>query len=363
MPIYSSIGITASVGRNGQNRPADVATVQERLNELMHPPRVLLVPDGISGPKTRDMIKDFQKSVLGFRWPDARVDPAAKTIVALNDPNSEDIWAQMSIPDFPPEPAPENDDDDKGKGKDDKITKEDVIDATIDQIKSTQSISSQEETYYRDLLEEIWKANKGAYTDGGAGLTVEQREKLISIGLNGFKIIKASLTFAAAGTAAATVFGYMSLLAPFLMVYGFYRALGHAMESGARIYGFVGMSYYMTHWVFGGLKPVSCPTIVKRQEEAKGQDRTNPEKMEKFWRKGQADAKRGLEEYCKSVASKTGTTEAEAQAVFKAALRVGKPYMLARAVLKDLSKKARADGDHNVANMLEIHSDDLFYPN
>ncbi len=364
MPIYSSIGITASVGRNGQNRPADVVAVQERLNELMHAPRVQLVPDGKSGPKTRGMIKDFQKSVLGFRWPDARVDPTAKTIVALNDPNSEDIWAQMSIPDFPPDPDPQDvDDDDKGKGKGSVITKQDVIDATIAEIKSKQSVTPQEETFYRKILEDIWKANKGGYTDGGAGLTVEQREELISIGLMGFKVVKASLTFAAAGSAAATVFGYMSLLAPFLMVYGFYRALGHAMESGARVYGGISMAYYTTYWVFGGMKPVSCPTFVKRNEDAPKQWRTDPDKLETFWRKGQKDARRGLEEYCKSVAAKTGTTQAEAESVFKAALRIGTPTMLARAILTDLSKKARTDGDHNVANVLKLFADELTYPN
>lgn len=361
MPIYSSIGITASVGRSGQNRAQDVVAVQQRLNDLMHSPRIPLVVDGQSGPKTRGMIKDFQKSVLGFRWPDARVDPAAKTIIALNDPSSEGIWAQMSIPEFPPDPGLQPEEDDE-KGKGGAITKQDVIDSTIDKIKATQSITSQEETYYRQILEDIWKANKGAYTDGGAGLTVEQREKLITIGLNGFKIVKMSLTFAAAGSAAATVFGYMSMLAPFLMVYGFYRALGHAMDSGARVYGGISMAYYTTYWVFGGMKPVSCPTFVKRNEEAPEQWRTDPDKLETHWRKGQKDARRGLEEYCKSVAAKTGTTQAEAEAVFKAALRIGKPSMLARALLTDISKKARAEGDHNVANVLKLFADELIYP-
>ncbi len=104
--INSSIGITGSVGRRGRNEKLDVVAVQTRLNELMGASRPNLVPDGISGPKTRGMIADFQVSVVGFRHPDYRVDPAGRTIVAMNDPASASIWQRMSIPDFPDDPGP-----------------------------------------------------------------------------------------------------------------------------------------------------------------------------------------------------------------------------------------------------------------
>ncbi len=101
MPISSTIYIQGSVGKNGQNKPVDVVTVQTRLNELMGQSRVPLAVDGISGPKTRGIIADFQKQVLKFPWPDARVDPNGQTLAKLNDPNSAVVW-QASKPDKPP---------------------------------------------------------------------------------------------------------------------------------------------------------------------------------------------------------------------------------------------------------------------
>ncbi|MGD2071739.1 MAG: peptidoglycan-binding domain-containing protein, partial [Gemmatimonadota bacterium] len=97
MVIRSSIGIQGSVGRGGRNLAADVATVQRRLNELMGKSRKPLAVDGLSGPKTRGMIADFQRAVLNFSRPDARVDPAGRTIRAMNDPASAKTW-QASPP-------------------------------------------------------------------------------------------------------------------------------------------------------------------------------------------------------------------------------------------------------------------------
>jgi hypothetical protein len=98
MPIRSSLYIAASVGAGGKNNREDVAAVQRRLNDLMNPPRQPLAVDGLSGPKTIRMIRDFQKTVMGFRRGDGRVDPDAKTIRGLNDPASEGKWAGMSMP-------------------------------------------------------------------------------------------------------------------------------------------------------------------------------------------------------------------------------------------------------------------------
>lgn len=97
MPITSSIGITGSVGRGGRNSVLDVKAVQGRLNELMGSSRTHLVVDGKNGPKTEGMIADFQTAVLGFSRPDSRVDPAGKTIGALNDPASASKWQRMSL--------------------------------------------------------------------------------------------------------------------------------------------------------------------------------------------------------------------------------------------------------------------------
>lgn len=97
MPINSTIFIQGSVGRGGKNMKPDVSAVQQRLNDLMNPPRKRLTVDGLSGPKTEGVIADFQLNVLKFSRADRRVDPAGKTIRALNNPASEGTWARMSI--------------------------------------------------------------------------------------------------------------------------------------------------------------------------------------------------------------------------------------------------------------------------
>lgn len=96
MAMLKPISITGSVGRGGRNLPADVITIQTRLNELMDPARLRLTVDGLNGPKTEGMIAEFQKLVVKFKWPDYRVDPNQKTIAALNDPNSATIWQAAS---------------------------------------------------------------------------------------------------------------------------------------------------------------------------------------------------------------------------------------------------------------------------
>jgi len=99
MTIQSSIFISRSVGNNGKNLVIDVRTVQTRLNELMGKSRKPLKIDGLCGRKTKEMIADFQKSVLKFRWPDSRVDTDRKTIKAMNKGISATIW--RSVPPAP----------------------------------------------------------------------------------------------------------------------------------------------------------------------------------------------------------------------------------------------------------------------
>lgn len=98
MAITHSIQLRAAVGKGASNRSSDVKLVQQRLNDLMGPSRQKLVVDGLSGPKTHGMIRDFQSNVLGFRWPDERVDPGGKTLRALNDSASAQQWRRVSQP-------------------------------------------------------------------------------------------------------------------------------------------------------------------------------------------------------------------------------------------------------------------------
>lgn len=92
MSSLPRIQIDRSVGYRAQNNIADVKKVQTQLNLLLDPTRTALVEDGFYGPNTKERIGDFQSQVLGFQFPDFRVDPGAKTIRALNDPASKQKW-------------------------------------------------------------------------------------------------------------------------------------------------------------------------------------------------------------------------------------------------------------------------------
>ena len=67
--------ITASVGRGGKNKPADVKAVQTALNKYG---KADLSEDGKCGPKTIKAIENFQKS-LKFSRPDGLVEPGQLT--------------------------------------------------------------------------------------------------------------------------------------------------------------------------------------------------------------------------------------------------------------------------------------------
>jgi hypothetical protein len=78
--------IGASVGSGGVNRSADVMVVQRLLNEHRRAlaPLPALRIDGDAGPKTLAAIRAFQTRVLRLARPDSRVDPAGRTLEALN---------------------------------------------------------------------------------------------------------------------------------------------------------------------------------------------------------------------------------------------------------------------------------------
>lgn len=92
--------LTASVGNGGVNKKQDVIVVEFLLNRSMseiYPPFrkeengrwafeatfTALPVDGKIDPAVVNTIKDFQRTVLGFKWPDGRVDPGKNTIRAL----------------------------------------------------------------------------------------------------------------------------------------------------------------------------------------------------------------------------------------------------------------------------------------
>jgi murein DD-endopeptidase MepM/ murein hydrolase activator NlpD len=79
------IRIDASVGRNGQNRFQDVATVQTLLNDCRHllEPLPAVSPSGVVGPETIRAIEEFQRRVMKMQAPDGRVDPGGRTLNTL----------------------------------------------------------------------------------------------------------------------------------------------------------------------------------------------------------------------------------------------------------------------------------------
>jgi muramidase (phage lysozyme) len=84
--------IGGPVGAGGANDKIDVRTVQQLLNAAESKLTAAKVPfsgfppllvDGISGPRTEEAIRKFQKEVVGMPHPDGRVDPNGKTLQVL----------------------------------------------------------------------------------------------------------------------------------------------------------------------------------------------------------------------------------------------------------------------------------------
>lgn len=77
--------LTASVGNEAKNQPADVTLIQKLLNEnkITGEIRPLKI-DGKIGPNTIRRIKVFQKRIIFMGMPDGRVDPNGKTFKRLS---------------------------------------------------------------------------------------------------------------------------------------------------------------------------------------------------------------------------------------------------------------------------------------
>lgn len=95
--------ITASVGKNGANRPEDVRTVQAMLNKVPSEhggPAAPLEVDGLAWGKTADAIERFQKIACEFKSPDGRVDPNGKTFAKLatfQEPRPFDAESEQAV--------------------------------------------------------------------------------------------------------------------------------------------------------------------------------------------------------------------------------------------------------------------------
>lgn len=79
--------IKGSVGESAKNTPQDVKVVQVLLNNVLTAgllsPWPSLAADGVCGPKTKKMIKEFQRRIGGQLIPDGRIDKNGPTINKL----------------------------------------------------------------------------------------------------------------------------------------------------------------------------------------------------------------------------------------------------------------------------------------
>ncbi|UAJ10181.1 glycoside hydrolase family 73 protein [Glacieibacterium megasporae] len=81
---HSHAEITASVGRDGANRPHDVRIIQQLINDHRPPEIQRLAVDGVPGPLTIAAIVACQTTIVHLSHPDGRVDPQGRTLGALN---------------------------------------------------------------------------------------------------------------------------------------------------------------------------------------------------------------------------------------------------------------------------------------
>ncbi len=123
--VATSAGLSASVGKKGENKEADVKQVQTLLNKN----GAQVAADGKMGPKTIKAIEAFQQSKLGFK--DGLVEPDKATWKALNGESvssegGKEAGAQgkaeqgqnIDPKSISPKPTPEQKQQDKSKGQD-----------------------------------------------------------------------------------------------------------------------------------------------------------------------------------------------------------------------------------------------------
>ncbi len=97
--------ISASVGKNGTNKPNDVKIIQELLNRVSRihgGPLSPLKVDGLCGGITLKAIDIFQKTGCNFKWPDQLIEPAGKTWGQLLVVAKDEIWVDENLIVGPP---------------------------------------------------------------------------------------------------------------------------------------------------------------------------------------------------------------------------------------------------------------------
>lgn len=338
MPIYSSIFINQSVGRNAKNADSDVRTIQARLNELSNAPRIPLVVDGACGAKTRNALRDFQISVCAFRNPDSRVDPAGKTITALNDPASEGIWGKMSIPPQPQEPKSCTD-----PSLDDPVmlrSRDEIIDAAIAEIEKNRKLSPFDRQNLRRLLAEVWEGQKpqDKYIPV-SGIPANQAVKVIKnlkLAADVSRVLFLAGSGFFSGSVIATVGAAWSGLCVLLMPVGFAFALNHALTAHRRVYAAVAQAYWLAHWVHGGKSYGSSAAFFTGPRTPH-----DMQQMSIAWTDAQSRIRAAMSLTVQELATKAGVSPEEAKVGLKVLMSASSPDEICRQVYRMFADKER----------------------
>ena len=346
----SSISIGASVGRIGRNNKPDVTKVQGRLNDLMIAPRKLLVVDGIGGWKTRSMIADFQKNAADFRWPDGRVDTGGRTLNALNDKVSAEMWAGTSNSTIPVVPGNEDD----GKGDPPRRILNPIEEA-MDEIRNGRTLSATEEKVYRAVITAMWEAEKNNLVSAGGTLTPAGSKMWLTVAKGSVKGVGSLImSEAAMGTALMTAGVSMVVLGIVISIVGSLMALDNAMETDERVYEMVGRAYATTAWAKGRGTPKSSPNMLNRIKSVDGEHH-DPEDFERAWTKGTTAAWAAISRALEDKARKAGVAKTELTRQILTLSKKDDSTKIAKSVMRDLAKQLR-NRDPYVAIQLEAHS-------
>jgi hypothetical protein len=351
MAEMSAISVGASVGRNARNNKSDVTKVQGRLNALMIAPRKTLVVDGICGMKTRRMIADFQKNAADFRWPDGRVDPGGRTLNALNDDVSAELWAGTSNSTVPVIPGTEDDDDEKDTPR--PILN--PIEEAMDHIRNGRTLTGTEEKVYRAVVTAMWEAEKNSLLSAGGTLSPSGSKTWLIVAKGSVKGVGSLImSEAAMGTALMTAGVSMVVLGIVVSIVGSLMALDNAMETDERVYEMVARAYATTAWAKGRATPKSSPSMLNRIKAVDGEHH-DPEDYQRAWTKGTTAAWAGISRAMEDKARKAGVSKTELTRQILALSKKDDSTKIARSVMRDIVKQLR-NRDPYVAIQLESHS-------
>lgn len=354
----SQIILFGSVGQGGANRFSDVTAVQRRLNQLLAAPRTPLNVDGIAGPKTLRLIRDFQKCVVRMPRPDGCIEPNGHTARALNDPASSQAWKQMPIPqDQVMAATPE------APGASNPRNEREAVQAAIDHIRSSTYLPPGLDPIVRKLLSDVWGAHHGGTTGiAPSGLSEKALKQWLKQSKTVIEVASAAFSIASMNTAFWTSDSIAGFISPVLERCAFEEPLARMENRGNCVYAAIAMAYLFTSWSGKGWKPVSCSTFLRHNDKKAKEERLDPAELDRHWQAAQEFAADAIESYCEEAASRCGYSAADARTAMRTVLSTIDEARMARSVLLILSRRFKQRGDTALAEQLEAYSREVVFP-